>query len=238
MTSSQSRSTDSLGDRMKRYEDVFRYLLPPRSPVMLRVDGRAFHTFTRGLDKPFDQRFMDAMVKSALVVANDIQGFKAAYVQSDEVSFCFTDYDTHETQGWFDYNLQKVASLSASLMSVAFNKNFPTDSFPVFDSRAFVLPIQEVSNAFLWRAKDWTRNSLTMYALSFFPHKQLHGKNKDAKHEMLHSVGKNWTTDLTEQQRNGTFLIRDGGQIVVRTDILPNYSSVSSAIEKLFVCSD
>ena len=219
-----------LGDRIKRYEAVTRYTATCRTPLMVRVDGRAFHTFTRGMERPFDQKLIDAMVGAAKCVAEEMQGFKAAYIQSDEASFCLTDYDQVESQGWFDYNLSKVISISAALMTAHFIRILGTEKTPVFDSRAFTIPSNDVVNAFLWRAKDWERNSLQMYARSHYSHKELHGKGKQAMHNMLHDAGKNWSTDLTAQQKNGTFLIAADDGIAERHDILPTYDSVNGAI--------
>ena len=224
----------SLADRIKRYEKTFSPMTVRRMPVMIRVDGRAFHTFTRHSEKPFDKKLMAAMVAAALEVAKDMQGFKCAYVQSDEASFCLTDYDTLETQGWFDYDLSKMVSLSAAMMSVYFNKFYPTDRLPVFDSRAFTIPVDDVVNAFLWRAKDWERNSLQMYSRAFFSHKELHNKKRADMHEMLHKIDKNWATDLTDQERNGSFLVSTEDGIQCRYDILPTYADINSAIGEMF----
>lgn len=221
----------SLGDRIKRYEASSRHFLTPRTPVIIRVDGRAFHTFTKGADKPFDKHIMQSMVLAASAVARDMQGFKAAYVQSDEATFLLTDYDDLETQGWFGYNLSKIISISAALMSVKFNYFYGDGGMnPVFDSRAFNVPKEDVVNTFLWRAQDWERNSLQMYARSFFSHKELHKKNREDIHNMLHEIGKNWTTDLKDIEKNGTFIIAGEGSSKVKTDILPTYDSVNSAI--------
>lgn len=224
----------TLGDRIKKYEMAARNSATPRMPLMIRVDGRAFHTFTKGCKRPFDSGIMDAMVEAAKVVAKDIQGFKAAYIQSDEATFCLTDYDTIETVGWFNYELPKIISISASLMSVAFNHFYESNKMPIFDSRAFSIPQDDVVNAFLWRAKDWERNSLQMYCRSFFSHKELHKKNKDMMHEMLFSIGKNWTNDLTDREKNGTYLINTGSGIEEDSTILPNYEDVSCNIWHLF----
>jgi tRNA(His) guanylyltransferase len=129
-----------LGDRIKRYEAVSHYTATGRTPLMIRVDGRAFHTFTRSMDRPFDQNLIDAMVNAARDVAAEMQGFKAAYIQSDEVTFCVTDYDRIESQGWFDYDLMKVVSISAALMAVRFIRHLGTAKTPVFDGRAFSVP--------------------------------------------------------------------------------------------------
>lgn len=223
-----------LGDRIKKYEATTHNTAISRVPLMIRVDGRAFHTLTRGCNKPFDERIMNAMVYSARKVSEDMSGFKAAYIQSDEATFCITDYDRVETQGWFGYDLSKIISISASLMSVNFNDFYRTDKLPVFDSRAFPVPETDVVNAFLWRANDWERNSLQMYARSFFSHKALHGKKKSDIHNMLHEAGKNWSEDLSQQQKNGTFLIKENSSIVERCDILPSYTCINEAIGKLF----
>lgn len=230
----------SLADRMKSYEQVSKFFLTKRTPVMIRVDGKAFHTFTKDMQRPFDTTFMNAMVDAAETVACQMQGFKAAYVQSDEVTFCITDYDTHQTQGWFNYELIKIVSVSASLMTAAFNDIINHTKLASFDSRAFNIPHTDVVNAFLWRARDWKRNSLQMYARSWFSHKQLHGKNSKDIHEMLHSVGRNWTTDLTDMQRNGTFITKTyfGPDLMETSEVLPTYDSISSLFGELFEYPD
>jgi len=224
----------SLGDRIKSYEKTFSATAVRRMPLMIRVDGKAFHTFTRALEKPFDKNLIEAMVLSAIEVATEMQGFKLAYIQSDEATFCITDYDSIESQGWFSYKLQKVVSISASLMSVAFNKYFKSDKMPIFDSRAFTVPRDDVINAFLWRCLDWKRNSLQMYAHANFSHKELHCKNQEAMHEMLFSIGKNWTTDLSDRERNGTFLVKTEQGIERRSDILPNHDMLDKEFGDLF----
>mgnify|MGYP001605672494 FL=1 len=227
----------NIGDRMKRYEESAHHVLVRRMPVMIRVDGKAFHTYTRGLQKPFDKDFITAMSFTARTVAAKLQGFKAAYIQSDEASFCITDYDDIDTQGWFDYDLAKVVSVSASMMTLYF-KRYHAAAFGAgnafFDSRAFNVPADDVVNCFLWRAKDWERNSIQMYAQSFFSHKQLQGKGRADMHEMLHGIGKNWTTDLNNTEQNGVFLIKGENGIITRDDVLPAYASVNEAIGHLF----
>ena len=200
---------DSLGDRMKRYERPFQTRLIPRTPVIVRVDGRAFHTFCRKhkVYKPFDAVLMGCMNLASEAVAKQMQGFCAFYTQSDEASFLLSDFRRHESQGWFDYELQKVVSITASSFTAVFNRRFGAfgASDATFDARAFSIPEDDVINYFLWRAKDWERNSIQMYARAFFSHKELNGKNRADMHEMLHSKGKNWTTDLNDQERNGLF---------------------------------
>ena len=221
---------DSQGDRMKRYEEAFRHQLPPRQPLIIRVDGRAFHTYTRDMVKPFDPILMEAMVYATRKTADDMQGFKLAYTQSDEATFLITDFDKLDSQGWFGYELNKVVSLSASLFTAHFNWCMGGDRIATFDSRAFVVPLEDVPNVFTWRQKDWFRNSISMLAQAHFSHKQLHGKKTSDMHDMLHDKGINWATDLTEQQKNGTFVRKvtkhftDGLAEYDRTEFVPDHS--------------
>lgn len=114
---------DALGDRMKNnYENRYRFYLTRRMPVIIRVDGNAFHTFTRGLDRPFDADFMKIMQKTCLSLCQNIQGCVGGYVQSDEISLLLVDYQTLESDAWFDYNLQKITSLAAARATMTFNE--------------------------------------------------------------------------------------------------------------------
>jgi tRNA(His) guanylyltransferase len=200
---------DSLGDRIKGYEAVTAHKLLPGVPLFIRVDGRAFHTFTRGADKPFDEHLINAMGFATQETAKQMSGFKLAYTQSDEATFMLTDYDTYQTQGWFGYELSKVLSVTASTFTAYFNLYYqPEDSPATFDARAFSVPLEDAPNVFIWRQKDWERNSLQMLARSVFSHKELHGKRRDDIHEMLHGKGINWA-ELDPRLKNGTFLGRD-----------------------------
>ncbi|UUZ89804.1 tRNA(His) guanylyltransferase Thg1 family protein [Paenibacillus sp. P25] len=148
---------DDFGDRMKGYEHAFRHRLPRRLPVILRLDGCHFHTFTRGLNKPFDERLAAAFWETCKYLASNIMGCKIVYHQSDEISILLTDYDNLNTQSWFDNNLQKMVSVSASMAAARFNeeirKLIPGKELAVFDSRAWVMPRDEVANYFIWRQR-------------------------------------------------------------------------------------
>ena len=115
---------DSLGDRMKEYEYVSRTHLPRRIPVIIRLDGKAFHTFTRGLEKPFDHVMVETMQKTMKYLCENIQGCVLGYTQSDEITLVLTDYENIKTDAWFTYNIQKMASISASMATLAFNRFF------------------------------------------------------------------------------------------------------------------
>jgi tRNA(His) guanylyltransferase len=201
----------SLGDRIKAYEAASQYRLTPNSCVFIRVDGRAFHSWTRGMKRPFDHSLMRVMAKAAVETAREMQGFKLGYVQSDEATFMLTDFDTHDTAGWFGYEVNKLVSLSASLFTGYFNAQYHGEHRPAaFDSRAFVVPRSDAPNVFVWRQQDWERNSLQMLARAHFSHKTLHSKNRAAMHDMLMlEKGINWATDLTGQEKNGTYILAD-----------------------------
>lgn len=172
---------DELGLRMKNYEQVTEIFLIRRIPVIIRIDGKAFHSFTRRFyKKGFSEAFMLKMQEVALEVSKEIQGCSFAYGQSDEISFLLTDYKTIRTEAWFDYNLRKLCSVSSSIASQVLKM-----TNGIFDSRAFNLPQDEVVNYFIWRQQDALRNSIQMAGQEYFSPKQLNGKNCNEIQEML-----------------------------------------------------
>jgi tRNA(His) guanylyltransferase len=204
---------DSLGDRIKRYESVSSPLLLRRTPVLLRVDGKAFHTYTRDMKRPFDADFMDAMVYATDRTSKEMMGFRLAYTQSDEATFALSDYATEQTEPWLGYEVNKLVSITASMFTAYFNAYMrnclyetKARNLAFFDCRAFNVPLDDAANVFVWRQKDWHRNSLQMFARSHFTHEELDGKNTEDIHEMLHEVGANWVTDLDAREKNGTFV--------------------------------
>jgi tRNA(His) guanylyltransferase len=242
-----SAKNDTLGDRMKSYEAVYKRPMTPRSSVIVRVDGQVFRTYTRGFDRPFDNRIITAMEYAAGVTSTQMCGFKLAYVQSDEASFLLTDFDTHRTKAWFKNECGKISSVAASWMTAAFNdimgqiKDTPVGKgkkLATFDGRCFVIPHDDVANYFLWRAKDWLRNSLSMYTRAHFSTKQMHGKRRADQHEMLHGVGKNWAKDLTPQQRNGTYITRGPGGNLFHYDVQPTYLDCDSMVKSVLPNAD
>ncbi len=114
---------DSLGDRMKNnYENRSQLNLPRRTYTVIRLDGKAFHSYTRGLVRPYDTNLMEDMDETAKYLCENIQGCKFAYVQSDEITLVLTDFDTIQTDAWFDGNVQKIVSVSASMATAKFNQ--------------------------------------------------------------------------------------------------------------------
>jgi tRNA(His) guanylyltransferase len=231
-------SKDPLGERMKgQYEVRSRPLLPRRTYTIIRLDGKAFHTYTRKLKKPFDENLIDDMDNAVVKILPEIMGVQFAYVQSDEVSILLTDFSNENTDAWFDGNVQKMVSVSSSFMTAEFNKlrmirkisqyrrqsgvssNFFYDRFfcseienvetATFDSRVFTIPDRvEVMNYFIWRNNDAARNSISMVAQSLYSHKELHGKSSADKQEMIFKKGINWN-DYDKSLKNGRLIVRE-----------------------------
>lgn len=205
--------TEKFGDRMKEYENAYRSKLPKRLPVLLRIDGKAFHTYTRGMERPFDLDLTNAMWETCKYLCQNIMGCKIAYHQSDEISLLLTNYDKLTTEAWFDNNIQKIVSIAASLATAKFNEvmreKYPEKELALFDCRAWVLPHDEVCNYFLWRQQDATKNSISMVAQAHFSPKQLHKKNGSMKQDMLMlEKGINWN-DIPTWQKRGACIIKE-----------------------------
>lgn len=187
-----SGDSTSLGDRMKGYEEAARHVLPRRTYTIIRCDGKAFHSYLRDAEKPFDARFMANMDDVAAILCKKISGSVFAFTHSDEISVLLADFGSVHTEPWFGGNVQKMASVSASLATMALNAL--RTGFPLFDSRVFTIPSAvEVANYFIWRQRDCVRNSVSMAAQAHFSHKRLHGLNGDQMQELLwQEKGINW----------------------------------------------
>lgn len=250
------KKMDSLGDRMKsNYENRCRYYLTRRTPVIMRLDGKAFSQLTKNMEKPFSNVFADVMAKTAMDLCGEIQGAKCAYVQSDEISILLTDFDRLNTDAWFDYNIHKLVSVSASMASVYFNREssrlsnyfnkdfIGSDHFAFFDSRAFNIPKEEVTNYFVWRQKDWIRNSVSMLAQANFSHKQLQGKSQKDMKLMLMEKDISWEA-LSDLWKYGRWVYKPswGNQSCWKNgfcaDPAPIFTEDREEIEKLLISLD
>lgn len=203
-----------IGNRMKNnYELPNRHTLLKRVPVIVRVDGKAFHSYTSWMKKPFDAFLIGAMDRAAEEVSKQIHSL-VYYVQSDEVSFLLTDYSDFNTEPYFGYVKSKLESVIASMMTAYFNDvifryygnkiNKPA----FFDARAFNVPKEEVTNYFLWRMKDWYRNSIQLVAQSVASQRELNGLNAKQQQDLIVERGLNWK-DFSPRERNG--LLCKGG---------------------------
>lgn len=242
---------DSLGDRMKNYEDVTRNYLVRRTPVIIRLDGKAFHSFTKGFTRPFDSVFMNSIQDTMLYLCKQIQGCVMGYCQSDEISLLLIDYQDIDTCAWFDNNILKLVSISASMATLSFNYCFKQNNktedeeekninlkyaskydTAMFDSRAFNIPKEEVCNYFIWRQNDATRNSIQMVGQSKFSHRQLQGVNISKIQEMLfQEYGINWSKDFSTSEKRGSCCIKENGLWKVDYDI-PIFTQDRNYIER------
>ena len=214
---------DDLGTRMKTfYEEIPKTKLMRRCPVTIRIDGKAFHTFTRGFQKPFDEVLIEAMHKTMKYLCENIQGCVLGYTQSNEITLILIDYKKLNSSAWFDYEVQKMCSIAASMATMAFNRFFmyeyeefnrwvnegnPTDEDrrlnniyydamckgAMFDARCFNIPKEEVTNLIYWRQLYASRNSIQMVGRANFSHKELQNKSCNQIQDMLmEQKGINW----------------------------------------------
>ncbi|MFE3202186.1 tRNA(His) guanylyltransferase Thg1 family protein [Embleya sp. NPDC059237] len=204
--------TTALGDRMKRHEQATRAVLPARTYTVIRVDGRSFHNYLRGCAKPFDERFMADMNLVAEALCAEISGTVLAYTQSDEVSVLCTDFQAAGTQPWFGGVVAKQISIAASVATATLNAARPGKR-ALFDARVFTLPNSvEVANYLIWRQRDAVRNSISMAAQAYIPHKQLHGVNANGMQELLWSAHRiNWN-DYPDGAKRGRLTRRRTGE--------------------------
>ena len=205
----------SLGDRMKGYERSSKDILPARMPIIIRVDGVAFHTWTKtvGCKRPFDNRLIQAMQEIAALMCKKMHTCVFAYTQSDEISFLMHNYKRINTQPWLGNVIQKIVSHSAAMASAAMSLRYQYPTF--FDSRVFVMPENDVVNYFIWRQQDATRNSIQMLARSQFSHKECHKKSCDDLQEMLFQErGMNWNDTETHKKRGSCVYKSDEGWII------------------------
>lgn len=232
----------TLGDRMKNnYENISRYYLTRRMPIITRIDGKSFHTFTKGFKKPFDDILVKTMQETMEYLCENIQGCVLGYTQSDEISLVLVDYAELTTDAWFGNNLQKMCSVSASMATLAFNKAFTRNiskqskrlyterleekdasyietlesamnKGAMFDSRVFTIPKEEVCNYMLWRQQDATRNSILSVGQANFSYKDLHGKSCNNIQDMLMTQkGINWNDYATTLKRGSCCIKVDDG---------------------------
>ena len=244
---------DEIGDRMKQfYEDRTRFLLPRRTYTILRIDGKSFHSYCRGLKEPFDEGLIEDMDATACYLCKNIQGSKFAFVQSDEISILMTDFDAIGTDAWFDGNIQKIVSVAAGLATAEFNRLRLLRKFSnvvatvdvimqvfkwaTFDARVFTIPANyEVENYFIWRQKDATRNSISSVAQSLYSHKELEGKNNNQKQEMIFQKSINWN-DYAPKLKRGRFIQKE--MRILTNDVFKSYNIVNTYERSFWVSTE
>ncbi len=243
-----------LSKRMKSYELCYETKVPERSYIMIRLDGKNFSKYTKMFEKPFDDTLSNVMDVATIELCSKLHP-KFAYTQSDEISLLFTTIDNIDAETPFEGKVQKLASISASILTSSFNVNmlklistfkYKPDELifkiqtgtleeikATFDARVFVIPdYREVSNYFVWRQQDCTRNSVSMAASANFDHELLNGKSSEEKQEMLfQEKGINWN-DYTVKYKRGViikkeniFLEGPNGEVVQRNKWIPDYQT-------------
>jgi len=218
------KKRDALGDRMKGYEYESRFYLEEKKPVIIRVDGKAFHSFTRGMLRPFDTILMESMKQTMQYLCSHIQNCVFGYTQSDEITLVLVDYKNDKTNPWFGNNIQKMASVAASMATMEFNRAFrqlvldygnreecdgslyltklmAKAGSAMFDARAFQVPRHEVVNQLIWRQQDAIRNSIQAVGYANFSTRELHRKNCLEIKNMLLEKGVDWEAYDTYMKR-------------------------------------
>jgi tRNA(His) guanylyltransferase len=211
-----------LATRIKTYEAASDYQLTPRCPVILRLDGRSFSNYTKhsGCKKPFDDALAGAMIAATLYAAQHIEDCVFGYTQSDEITLVLRNDKSLESQPWFDNRVQKLCSVSTSLVTAQFNRSFvtrPEQSLATFDCRAFIVPNKaEAINAVQWRVRDAVKNSISAachWELSALLGRKttqgiLDGKNQSERQELLFQNGINWN-DYPARYKQGVCCYRE-----------------------------
>ena len=225
-----------LAKRMKTYEAVSKTTLVRRMPVIIRCDGRCFHSFTRGFAKPFDEVLMTAMKRTMKCLCREVQGCVLGYTQSDEITLVLVDYKKLDSSAWFDNEVQKICSVAASMATMVFNRFFIEEvanyaaysafnlfnayrkavaKGAMFDARCFNVPKEDVCNNIYWRQLDATRNSIQMVGQANFSHRQLQNKSCAQIQEMLFTEkGINWNDFSTDKKRGSCCIKTDDGWII------------------------
>ncbi len=207
--------TDSLGDRMKLYEGAPDQRLMPLLPICIRIDGRAFHTFTANMKRPYEERLSRLMIDVTKKLVEET-GAVMGYTQSDEISLVLFQED-HKSQVYFDGRVQKLQSVVAALTTAIFNrmlikafeaKEIDDQLYPTFDCRAWSVPTKaEAANYLLWREQDATKNSVMMAARARFSHETVHGMKQNELKDLLFVNGVNWN-EYPDFFKRGTFVQR------------------------------
>lgn len=219
----EKMNAESLGDRIKSYEasDTGRKL-SAELPTVIRIDGRAFHTFARGLARPYDERLSNMMIDLTKMLVDET-GAKIGYTQSDEISLILKQDDS-KSELFFNGKVFKMTSAIASFASVKFNKMLPSrlpekEHFePTFDCRIFQVPSEDEAVAALtWRELDAVKNSVSAAARAHFSHNELNGKHTSDMLEMLASKNVNWN-DYPTFFKRGTYLRRRTEMSVFSSD--------------------
>jgi len=232
----------ALGDRMKFYESAFiNQRLMPQLPAFARIDGKGFHNWTKGLERPYDKTFSQIMIDVTKMLVEDTQAV-IGYTQSDEITLSWYSED-FKSQIYFDGKISKIISVVASMTTAYFNSlvaqrlAYTNKEAAFFDCRVWNVPtLWEASNVFLWREQDATRNSIQMAARSVYSHKQCDNKNMNELQEMLFQKNINWN-NYPDSFKRGTYILNHrsttGSKIMLEGN-LPVLSTIENCPEVLY----
>lgn len=225
---------------MKEYERASSSTLPRRLPIIVRVDGRCFHSATRGLTKPFDPDLVEALNQTASEVCSNVTGAQLAYTQSDEVSFLIHGYKSIYSQPYFSNVTQKLVSVISSEFTAHFAEVKPPKMRGkriTFDARAFVVPENDVNNYFLWRQQDAQRNAVSMFARTLFSAKALQNVNQMRVKEMiLEKTGKTYAESTPSWFRDGRVTLLSESKWV--TQSAPSFRDDPNFINRLLLTQE
>lgn len=231
---------------MKSYENTYKYFLPLRMPMIIRLDGKNFSNYTKKFTKPYDERIKLALSAGAEALLKEISDSQIAYLQSDECSVLVTDYKNFDTQPYLKKNIQKICSISSSIMTLHFSKKIRELTFnssheydtALFHSKCFSLTKEEVNNYFVSRQNNAIRNSVLSLGQKYFSHQQMHNKNVEMVKENLKSVYNVDWNDLPLYQKRGWTLFKEKVEIEKQTrticvtdNTIPSFKKVYSYIE-------
>lgn len=252
---------EKLGDLHKKFESRLETNVMSGSPVIIRLDGRSFHTFCKNMNRPYDQRMTSAMIDTTKYLVASTQA-NVGYVASDEITLAYRNDDVSKEM-MFSGRIQKLCSIVASMATAKFNQIISTtipekaNLLPVFDARVFQYPTLDLAaETFLWRETDATRNSLTMAAHTYYSNTDLHKAGFTTKHNMLHAKGVNWNNYPPAFKRGTYVAARKSSKMltdeelvaipikhrpigaVIRNEVidldLPPYTTIANPIDVLF----
>lgn len=203
---------DLLGDKMKSFESVESDRRAVKGmPLMARLDGRSFSSFTANFARPYDTRLTNLMIDTTKFLVEKTQAV-LGYTQSDEISLMWNVEEDSCSQYLFDGRFQKMTSILAAYATGYFVSHLASaipekaGEIPLFDCRVWQVPtLMDAYSTFWWREKDAIKNSITMAASTKFSHKALHGVNGQTKKAMLREVGIEFD-DYPESFRHGTYI--------------------------------
>lgn len=250
----------TLSDRMKKYEEPTDLCLVRRMPAIIRIDGKAFHSFTKRFSPDYDEFFRRMMEQTTLELCKNIQGARIAYSQSDEISILLVDYNKFNSEPFLNGRVQKIASVVASMATLYFNKeindaclNSQSAEGPkfdgvlvsllcnklhtaMFDARVFNIPREDVTNYFIWRQQDAVRNSILDLGYKYFSHKQLLNHSCDQIQDKLFKErGINWNNCEIKLKRGFT-VAKHGGDFWYTDLAIPEFSKDREYIDLLVNC--